>query len=43
MNDPNLRRVIGSSLVGATIEWYDFFLYRVVAGTGLIPTYVATK
>jgi len=22
----------GSSLIGATIEWYDFFLYGVVAG-----------
>src|SRR5579862_5499507 len=30
--DPNLRRVILSSLIGATIEWYDFFLYGVVAG-----------
>ncbi|MDQ6917336.1 MAG: MHS family MFS transporter, partial [Pseudomonadota bacterium] len=28
----NLRRVIISSLIGATIEWYDFFLYGVVAG-----------
>src|SRR5476649_1416998 len=31
-SDPNLRRVILSSLIGATIEWYDFFLYGVVAG-----------
>jgi metabolite-proton symporter len=30
--DPNLRRVVVSSLIGATIEWYDFFLYGVVAG-----------
>jgi MHS family shikimate/dehydroshikimate transporter-like MFS transporter len=30
--DRNLRRVILSSLIGATIEWYDFFLYGVVAG-----------
>ena len=28
----NLRRVVISSLLGATIEWYDFFLYGVVAG-----------
>ena len=28
----NLRRVVLSSLVGAVIEWYDFFLYGVVAG-----------
>ncbi|MEM5788174.1 MAG: MFS transporter [Syntrophobacteraceae bacterium] len=27
-----LRRVVAASLVGATIEWYDFFLYGVVAG-----------
>lgn len=27
-----LRKVIGASLIGATIEWYDFFLYGVVAG-----------
>jgi MHS family shikimate/dehydroshikimate transporter-like MFS transporter len=30
--DGNLRRVVLSSLIGATIEWYDFFLYGVVAG-----------
>ena len=28
----NLRRVVISSLIGAGIEWYDFFLYGVVAG-----------
>ncbi len=27
-----LRRVAFASVVGATIEWYDFFLYGVVAG-----------
>lgn len=27
-----VRRVVTSALVGATIEWYDFFLYGVVAG-----------
>ena len=27
----NLRRVVISSLMGAVIEWYDFFLYGVVA------------
>jgi MHS family metabolite:H+ symporter-like MFS transporter len=30
--DANLRRVILSSLIGATIEWYDFFLYGTIAG-----------
>ena len=28
----NLRRVVMSSILGAVIEWYDFFLYGVVAG-----------
>ena len=27
-----IRRVVAASLIGATIEWYDFFLYGVVAG-----------
>lgn len=27
-----VRRVVLASVVGATIEWYDFFLYGVVAG-----------
>lgn len=27
-----LRNVSIASVVGATIEWYDFFLYGVVAG-----------
>ena len=27
-----IRRVVMSALVGASIEWYDFFLYGVVAG-----------
>ncbi|VTU25813.1 Inner membrane metabolite transport protein YhjE [Variovorax sp. SRS16] len=27
-----IRRVVLSAIVGATIEWYDFFLYGVVAG-----------
>jgi MFS transporter, MHS family, shikimate and dehydroshikimate transport protein len=27
-----MRRVVVASLIGATIEWYDFFLYGVVAG-----------
>jgi len=31
-NDKTIRRVVTSALVGATIEWYDFFLYGVVAG-----------
>ena len=27
-----IRKVVLASLLGATIEWYDFFLYGVVAG-----------
>ncbi|MGG3558727.1 MFS transporter [Peribacillus frigoritolerans] len=30
--DKTLLRVVGASLIGSTIEWYDFFLYGVVAG-----------
>ena len=30
--EQNVRRVVFASLIGATIEWYDFFLYGVVAG-----------
>jgi len=31
--DPKvIRKVVSSALIGATIEWYDFFLYGVVAG-----------
>jgi MHS family shikimate/dehydroshikimate transporter-like MFS transporter len=28
----DVRRVVIASLIGATIEWYDFFLYGIVAG-----------
>ena len=31
-SERNVRRVVFASLIGATIEWYDFFLYGVVAG-----------
>ena len=31
-DEKTIRRVVISALVGATIEWYDFFLYGVVAG-----------
>ena len=27
-----VRKVVVASVIGATIEWYDFFLYGVVAG-----------
>ena len=31
-NNKKIRQVAISSIIGATIEWYDFFLYGVVAG-----------
>jgi MFS transporter, MHS family, shikimate and dehydroshikimate transport protein len=31
-SEQDVRRVVIASLIGATIEWYDFFLYGVVAG-----------
>jgi MHS family shikimate/dehydroshikimate transporter-like MFS transporter len=30
--EQDIKRVVFASLIGATIEWYDFFLYGVVAG-----------
>src|SRR5690606_21383611 len=27
-----VRKVVIASLIGSTIEWYDFFLYGIVAG-----------
>lgn len=32
VSSSDIRRVVFASLIGATIEWYDFFLYGVVAG-----------
>lgn len=32
INNSAINRVVSASLIGATIEWYDFFLYGVVAG-----------
>ncbi|GAA2741351.1 MFS transporter [Kitasatospora cinereorecta] len=28
---PSLRKVVGASLIGTTIEWYDYFLYGTAA------------
>lgn len=38
-----LGRVVAAALVGATIEWYDFFLYGVVAGIVLNKLYFPTS
>ncbi|GHG04949.1 MFS transporter [Deinococcus piscis] len=32
ISDPTSRRVLLASLVGSTIEWFDYFLYGTVAG-----------
>ncbi|GEB77451.1 MFS transporter [Sporolactobacillus inulinus] len=39
MNQPKLLPVVASSIIGATIEWYDFFLYGVVASMVLNHLY----
>ena len=40
--EANLRRVVISTILGAVIEWYDFFLYGVVAGLLLNKLYFPT-
>ena len=37
--DNLLRKVVVASLIGATVEWYDFFLYGVIAGIVLNKLY----
>ncbi|HEY5225559.1 MAG TPA: MFS transporter [Methylovirgula sp.] len=37
--DRGLKRVVAAALIGATIEWYDFFLYGVVASIVLNKLY----
>ena len=37
-----IRKVVLASLIGATIEWYDFFLYGVVAGIVFDKLYFPT-
>ncbi|WP_407308202.1 MFS transporter [Desulfosporosinus sp. SB140] len=41
-NKAAIRRVAISSIIGATIEWYDFFLYGVVAGLVFNKLYFPT-
>lgn len=41
-NNAAIRRVAISSIIGATIEWYDFFLYGVVAGLVFNKLYFPT-
>lgn len=37
-----MRRVVKASIIGATIEWYDFFLYGVIAGIVFNKLYFPT-
>ncbi len=39
MERNSIKQVVAASLIGATIEWYDFFLYGVVAGIVLNKLY----
>lgn len=41
-NKKAIREVAISSIIGATIEWYDFFLYGVVAGIVFNKLYFPT-
>ena len=43
LSDRDLRRVVAASLIGATIEWYDFFLYGTVAGIVFNKLYFPAK
>ena len=38
-----LKRVVLASLIGATVEWYDFFLYGTVAGIVFNKLYFPTN
>lgn len=42
VSEAEVRRVVFASLLGATIEWYDFFLYGVVAGIVFNKLYFPT-
>ena len=39
MERNSIKQVVAASLIGATIEWYDFFLYGVIAGIVLNKLY----
>ena len=41
-NKKMLKKVAAASIIGATIEWYDFFLYGVVAGLVFNKLYFPT-
>ena len=35
------RKVLAGTMVGTTIEWYDFFIYAQAAGLVLAPLFLA--
>ncbi len=41
-DDKLLKKVVMASLIGATVEWYDFFLYGTVAGIVFSKLYFPT-
>src|SRR6478752_8152602 len=43
ISDRDLRQVVIASLIGSTIEWYDFFLYGAVAGIVLNKFFFPTS
>ena len=43
VSNSDLRRVVAASMIGATIEWYDFFLYGTVAGIVFNKLYFPAK
>jgi len=43
ISDSDLKRVVAASMIGATIEWYDFFLYGTVAGIVFNKLYFPVK
>lgn len=43
ISDRDLRRVVAASLIGTTIEWYEFFLYGTVAGIVFNKLYFPAK
>lgn len=43
VSDRDLKRVVTASLIGATVEWYDFFLYGTVAGIVFNKLYFPAK
>lgn len=41
--DHRLRTVVAASLLGTTVEWYDFFLYATAAGLVFNKTFFPSE